>query len=394
MMRGKMLFLEWKSFGNEYIKEEFCKAGYEVVCMEFPQQTENTRRSEELATQIALRIMQEKADFVFSFNFFPVAAVACKACRVKYLSWTYDSPYIQLYSQTILYETNYAFVFDKAEYENLRKKGVRTVYYLPMAAPVDYYDSFVMTSEIKERYGADVTMIGSMYSEKKHQLFRHLDGLDDYAAGYIAAVMEAQKKIYGVSVLENSLHEDIIKRLQTVCPMMENGDGLENIEWVFANYFLARKLTAAERHELLEQLSQEFLVTLYTPENTPDLPRVKNCGKIDYYDAAPYAIKGARINLNITLRSIVSGIPLRCWDIMGCGGFLLTNYQSDFLDFFVPGEDYVYFESQEDLMDKVRYYLANENERQAIAARGYQKVKEHHTYRHRVEEMLQIAFEG
>jgi len=391
-MQGKLLFLEWKSFGNEYIKKEFENAGYAIVSMEFPQQTENTRRSEELATKIAMLIMQEKVDFVFSFNFFPVAAVACKACRVKYLSWTYDSPYIQLYSRTILYETNYAFVFDKAEYENLRKKGVNTVYYLPMAAPVEYYDGFVNGPEQEKKYRADVAMIGSMYSEKKHQLFRHLDGLDPYASGYIEAVMEVQKKLYGISVLEKMLHGDIVRRLQAVCPMMENGDGLENIEWVFANYFLARKLTALERRDLLEQLSKEFAVTLYTPEETPNLPLVDNRGKIDYYDAAPYAIKGAKINLNISLRSIVSGIPLRCWDIMGCGGFLLTNYQNDFLDFFVPGEDYVYFDSPEDLLEKTRYYLENENERQEIAARGYRKVKEHHTYRHRVEEMLRIAF--
>ena len=67
-MQGKLLFLEWKSFGNEYIKKEFENAGYAIVSMEFPQQTENTRRSEELATKIAMLIMQEKVDFVFSFN--------------------------------------------------------------------------------------------------------------------------------------------------------------------------------------------------------------------------------------------------------------------------------------------------------------------------------------
>ena len=34
----------------------------------------------------------------------------------------------------------------------------------------------------------------------------------------------------------------------------------------------------------------------------------------------------SKVNLNITLRNIKTGIPLRALDIMGAGGFLLTNY--------------------------------------------------------------------
>ena len=52
--------------------------------------------------------------------------------------------------------------------------------------------------------------------------------------------------------------------------------------------------------------------------------------------------------------------PAIVFDIMGAGGFLLTNYQSDFLNFFVPGEEFVYYESKQDMMDKIGYYLALE----------------------------------
>ncbi len=390
-MKNKILFLEWASFGNEYIKRGFEELGHAVISMDFPQKTEDTRGSEELASKIVMKIMEEKADMVFSFNYFPVAAVACKACKIKYVSWTYDSPYIQLYSKTIAYDTNYAFVFDKNEYWNLKKLGIDTVYYLPMAAPVSDYDAFRLTEAMQKKYVAEVAMIGSMYTEKKHQLFRHLEGLDEYGKGYIEALFKAQKNIYGTSVLEAGLTPDMVKRMQKVCPMIARGDGLESIEWVFANYFLARKLTAIERGELLELLSEHFDVALYTPEATPHLPKIRNCGKVDYYTEAPYAIKGAKINLNITLRSIVSGIPLRAMDIMGCGGFLLTNFQADFLEFFVPGEDYDYFESPEDLKEKVAYYLSHEEKRKEIAHNGYEKIKAHHTYRHRCESMLEIA---
>ena len=109
---------------------------------------------------------------------------------------------------------------------------------------------------------------------------------------------------------------------------------------------------------------------------------------MDYCDEMPNVFRRSRINLNITLRGMKSGIPLRAFDIMGCGGFLLSNFQADFLDFFVPGEDFVYYESKEDLLQKIDYYLDHEEERQAIAKNGHDKVAEGHTYRHRIREMF------
>lgn len=386
----KLLYLKWEAFGSDYMLQEWKKAGYDCVVFDFPQNTMDTRNSEELATNVAKAIMEYKVDTVFSFNYFPTAAIACKACRVKYVSWTYDSPYIQLYSRTIEYDTNYAFVFDKAEYNRLRSLGIDTVYYLPMAAAVDVYDKMTLTSDKKNKYATDIAMIGSMYTEKKHHLFRHLEKLDSYTMGYIDAVMNAQKKLYGVDIIEKSLTPDIVINMQKVCPMIASGDGLESIEWIFSNYFLARKLTSIERRELIEALSTKNKVTLYTPEQTPDLC-VENKGEIDYYDEAPYAIKGAKVNLNITLRSIISGIPLRAFDIMGCGGFLLTNYQEDFLEFFEPDRDFVYFDSKEDLVEKADYYLRNESLREKIALSGYEKVKKTHTYQDRMKSIIDIV---
>ena len=112
---------------------------------------------------------------------------------------------------------------------------------------------------------------------------------------------------------------------------------------------------------------------------------------IGFYDVMPHVFKNSKINLNITLRSIRSGIPLRAWDILGAGGFLLSNYQEDFFDFFVPGEDFDFFDGTDDLMSKIEYYLSHEKERTDIAENAFRKIAESHTYLHRVETMLEIA---
>ena len=113
-----------------------------------------------------------------------------------------------------------------------------------------------------------------------------------------------------------------------------------------------------------------------------------NSGPVDYEKEMPIVFKNSRINLNMTLRSIHTGIPLRAMDIMGCGGFLLTNYQEDFLEHFEPGVDYVYYSSCEELLELAEYYMNHEEERLEIARNGYHRVKTGHTYRNRVEYLL------
>lgn len=165
-------------------------------------------------------------------------------------------------------------------------------------------------------------------------------------------------------------------------------DGVESIEYLFAQYVVNRQLTAVERLELLTEVAAGFGLDLYTPDKSFRLKGAVNHGGVDYYDYAPYVYKTAGINLNITLRSILSGIPLRAFEIMGAGGFLLTNYQADFMDFFVPDEDFVFYENKRDLMDKISYYLKHETERAQIAENGFKRIAAQHTYRHRAEEIV------
>ena len=94
--------------------------------------------------------------------------------------------------------------------------------------------------------------------------------------------------------------------------------------------------------------------------------------------------------MNITLKSIQTGIPLRCMDIMGSGSFLLTNFQSDLLDYFIPGEDFVYYENEDDLISKVSYYLTHESERQQIITNCTEKMRDAHTFEHRVHTMINL----
>jgi spore maturation protein CgeB len=83
-----------------------------------------------------------------------------------------------------------------------------------------------------------------------------------------------------------------------------------------------------------------------------------------------------------------SGIPLRVFDVLGCGGFLITNYQHEIAECFENGRELVIYEDIPDLIVKVNYYLTHENERLRIARNGYEKVKSEYTFEKRMKSIL------
>jgi len=67
----------------------------------------------------------------------------------------------------------------------------------------------------------------------------------------------------------------------------------------------------------------------------------------------------------------------RCFEIMACGGFLMTNPRPELSDIFEPEKDLVYYEGPEELEDKVKFYLANEDARNAVKLSAVDSVRPH-----------------
>lgn len=387
----KILMLEWKSFGNEDIISAFKELGHDVKTIPFSKDELHHDDTEE--AKLIHEISSYCPDFVFSFNYFPIVSLACKKAGMRYVSWVYDSPYVLLYSYTIINPCNYVFVFDKELYLEFHKAGIQTIYYLPLAANTDRLQAMDTAPQLKDFYNskwknqAQIAFVGALYTEK-HQFYQRLHDITPYTKGYLEGIMAAQRQVYGYNFIQELLPPPIIEDLQKSLPMQPDPTSVESEEYLYAQYVINRQITAIERTDLLAAIGEQHSLDLYTPDQTFTFPGCINHGPVDYYDMAPYVFKNAKINLNITLRSIKSGIPLRAFDILGAGGFLLTNYQADFADCYTPDEDFVFFESKEDLLHKIDYYLSHEEERKAIAHNGFEKTKKYHTYKHRIQEMI------
>ena len=91
--------------------------------------------------------------------------------------------------------------------------------------------------------------------------------------------------------------------------------------------------------------------------------------------------------MNITMPGITSGIPLRVFDIMGMGGFVLTNYQPEVEELFEIGKNIEVYHDFDEMADKVKFYSDNENARKIIALNG-KKIIEGFSIEKRVREIL------
>ncbi|MBU6500567.1 MAG: glycosyltransferase [Patescibacteria group bacterium] len=93
-------------------------------------------------------------------------------------------------------------------------------------------------------------------------------------------------------------------------------------------------------------------------------------------------------NLKTFLHRNVPQIKARHFEIPACGGFVMTSVADDLDKFYTPDKEIVIYKHIPDMVDKIRYYLAHDDERQAIAKAGYERTVREHTYEKRFREIF------
>jgi hypothetical protein len=82
---------------------------------------------------------------------------------------------------------------------------------------------------------------------------------------------------------------------------------------------------------------------------------------------------------------------MRLYEATGVGTLLVTDYKDNLGELFEIGREIVAYNSPEECLELIAYYLDHEEERQAIARAGQERTLNEHTYSHRMCELLGIT---
>ena len=383
----RLLLYSWHANNEQILADNLIKLGFDVVW--FDMECRHFTRDMELAAQMIPFIHQEEIEAVVSFNYFPIISMICDTCKIPYYAWVYDCPHFTLYAKQVTLPCNHIGIFDREMVRKLQEKGVQTVYHVPLSVDAERFEQVIWDHTSQSEYACDISFVGSLYTDDHNYYDRLLDEKDKSVLDeFVRRQCFCYEKDYLRETLgagELDLH--IIKTKMEEQGLMLGEDYFADVDELLQAVVLEKKVTVEERRILLDEvankLGEKYRFHLYTASILQKYPLLKkhHRGIVDYHKQMPLVFAESRINLNISLRSIHSGIPLRVLDIMACGGFVLTNWQPEIEEYFSDGQDIVSFRSLEECIDKITYYLDHETERQMIADAGQRRVQEKFEYR-------------
>jgi hypothetical protein len=329
-------------------------------------------------------------DFVISNIFAPIAAKLTHDLGIKLAIYGMDSPMYAYYLPILpRYDNIYLFYFDRREYRMAQQMGYTNVYYLPLAGDIAWAEQMVITDEEIAKYACDMSFVGSLYTRNDYD--KYVDRFPESVRQRVAEMLENSAFVWdGQDRLGEQMTTQLTQMIGTACPeLYERTFELSDAYYIKAR-LLGRKLTQVERSLLMELLGERYDIHLFTwddeqvPEGVSRFPAVSSARE------APKVFYSSKINLNITLRSIETGIPARVFDIMSVGGFVLSNWQEEIPELFEEGKEIVTFRTPEELIEKADYYLAHDRERVQIGINGYQKIKQCYTYEHQMQKIIDV----
>ena len=385
----KLLLYSWKANNEKIFAEKLRLFQFKVIWYDKP--CRHYTRDLELAADMIPFLHENGIEAVVSFNYFPIISMICDTCKIPYYAWVYDCPHFTLYAKHIMLSCNRIGIFDRDMVRGLREHGVQTVHHVPLSVDTAYFADMIRKApnRLKDSYCSDISFVGSLYTDE-YNYYDHL--LTDREREHADEWIRRQSFCYDRDLLREAVAAGELPLVQIQKRMEENGlmlgeDYFADPSEILLTSVLEKKVTVEERRILLHQIAERFgtqhRFTLYSASDLAEYPLLQkhHKGVVDYHTQMPLVFAQSRINLNISLRSIHSGIPLRVLDIMACGGFVLTNRQPEIDECFEEDVEYVCYDSAEECLDKIDYYLRHEDKRKCIAQAGREAARERFGYR-------------
>jgi spore maturation protein CgeB len=345
--------------------------------------------------ELAYGLRRVRPRFLLAVNYREGLVELCHAAGVPLVSWEIDPTTDGVPAPAAPTDAAHVFTYRRAQVAAFAAAGFRDARYLPLAANPQRRRPLTLPPAEVERYGAAVSFVGASmaapaarYRERFLSIVECGEGGTPAAARRAVAarldeVLAAQRAdfaVWRVPTLLAAAFPDL--RADFVAAGAVEDPAL-----------LVGELAAAEKRRAYVAALAPLGVDVWGDDGWADLdrPGLRYRGRAGHLVELTKIYGATRVNVDVGRLYQTDIVPMRVFDVLACGAFVLAEHCDALAELFAVGREVESYRTVEELVDKARWYAVRPQAAAAVAARGLAKVRAAHTIAARVREMLAAA---
>jgi hypothetical protein len=336
-----------------------------------------------------VRVFQPEV--AFAINFATGLSEACDRLSLPLAIWEIDPDTGFLPPCEQPQPNTHIFTYRKTRVPLFKRAGFPNSVSMPLAANTDRRTPQHLNPETAQRFRASISFVGtSMVSTALSFQARFLTLIEkcypnakaDTAFALQEEVLAAQRTNFSQWQIPDLL-EARAPGFRTAC----QEKGLDDPTVV-----LGEMAASEKRLTCVAQLGH-LGIHAWGDDGWKHVERygVKHRGYAGHFKELNHIYSQSQINVDIGRIYQSDIVPMRIFDILACGGFVLAEYTPALEELFVLGEELVVWRGLADLQKKAAYYLAHPQIARTIALAGRARVCRDHRIKDRVNEMLEAV---
>ncbi|MDN4523617.1 CgeB family protein [Fictibacillus fluitans] len=188
------------------------------------------------------------------------------------------------------------------------------------------------------------------------------------------------------SVFKAATEQDAVQERDICLVGFPYPDRIELIKYLLDNTDYTITVVGGRWRDDLSQHNENTKLTIIDWSTPLEVAEYYRQSKIILNTNRPHNYSENKNSIGVINQSVNN----RTFDIAATCGFQLLSYKKGISDIFTD-EEIVTFESKEDLLEKIRYYMEDETKRKAMACKAQEKVLKNHTFSNRIQQLVKIT---
>jgi len=331
------------------------------------------------------------AQLVAAINYSQGLAQACRELSLPLLVWEIDPATDGITRCDPPAEHCRIFSYRRAQLPVYEAAGFPHSEYLPLAANPRRRHPVSLAPDEVQRYEAPVSFVGASMVAQAQRLCAQLIA----AYGHWRGGPEQQAHAECAKLLDELLqaHRDDFSSCRVEALLQQSMGAFVTAMRAQSNVdplMLAGEMVAADKRLIYVAALGQLGMRVWGDEGWAPTEQhgARYMGNAGHKFELNKIYAHSTVNVDIGRIYQSDIVTMRVFDVMACGGFVLSERNEALLELFTEGVELACYSTLAELTQKAAHYIAHPDEAKAIALRGQAKVRADHTVGQRVRHML------